>query len=111
MIQDTSMRCIFSNTDQAKPHVEDGRSLPDVAGEKIWLKFLQGEVPPGNPPCRSKVLVGCFCLKLFGTWKMKGYESDWNTILRCLDMSSVFLLSSKVDPLPGAFGAEVRRIF
>ena len=43
---------------------------------------------------------------------MKGYESDWNTILRCLDMSSVFfLLSSKVDPLPGAFGAEVRRIF
>ena len=61
MIQDTSMRCIFSTTDQAKPHVEDGRSLPDVAdGERLLLKFSAWKVPPGNPPCRSKVLVGCF---------------------------------------------------
>ena len=59
MIQDTSMRCIFSNTDQAKPHVEDGRSLPDVAdGEfRLSLKFSAWKVPPENHHAEARFLL------------------------------------------------------
>lgn len=77
----------------------------------LSLKFLHGKFPPETHHAEARFLLDVLFKAI---WILENERIRIGLEHHLAVLGHVicfFLLSSKVDPLPGAFGAEVRRIF